>query len=59
VGWFLNFLFEDIKRPFVDPARLPEDRIPIDKTGKPDLSGYDEPSLRLLPDAVTVRRSLR
>ena len=45
IGWFLDFLSEDIKRLLgVDTTRrVAEDRIPIDKNGKPDLSFYTEP----------------
>jgi hypothetical protein len=42
---FFGFMFQDFKRLFVYPSRprLPEDRIPADKNGKPDLSFYTEP----------------
>jgi hypothetical protein len=44
IGRFLSFLFEDIKPLLVDTTpRLAEDRIPVDKKGKPDLSFYTEP----------------
>jgi len=42
---FLGFMFQDVKRLFVYTSRprLPEDSIPVDKNGKPDLSFYTEP----------------
>jgi hypothetical protein len=44
IGRFFSFLFEDIMPPVVDTGpRLPEDRIPVDKKGKRDLSFYTEP----------------
>jgi hypothetical protein len=44
VGWFVSFMFEDIIEPWRDPKPLlPEDRIPRDKMGKPDLSFYTDP----------------
>jgi hypothetical protein len=45
IVWFLDFLSEDIKRfLWADTTpRLAEDRIPVDKNGKRDLSFYTEP----------------
>jgi len=41
---FAAWMFEELKHVFVEPKpNLPEDEIPIDKSGRPDMSFYTEP----------------